>query len=97
MLRWAMRGEAAEAEANRRRNQRGWSRKKARLRSKRLQGQGLDPSLYYKGPPTDKQGAGASNDISWIPERKPEDLAQRWGGGCWPATFLVWWYLTNVS
>ena len=32
MLRWAMREEAAEAAAQRRRSRRNWSRKKARLR-----------------------------------------------------------------
>ncbi|KAL4448171.1 hypothetical protein ABPG75_005390 [Micractinium tetrahymenae] len=77
MLRWAMRAEAEEAAANRRRSRRGWSKKKARMRAKRLEGQGLDPSLFTKPPP----GQAARHiqpptDISWIPEKKPEDLAQ---------------------
>lgn len=46
-------------------------------RSKRIAGQGLDPALYEKKPPA----AAAANDISWIPELKPDDLAQRWVGG----------------
>lgn len=51
-------------------------------RAKRLVGQGLDPSLYIKPPPGQAAAAAAAhrqpttNDISWIPERKPEDLAQ---------------------
>ncbi len=44
MLRWAMRAEAEEAAANRKRSRRGWSKKKAKLRwvasCRRWQGQG---------------------------------------------------------
>ncbi|KAL4449357.1 hypothetical protein ABPG77_007001 [Micractinium sp. CCAP 211/92] len=77
MLRWAMRAEAEEAAANRKRSRRGWSKKKAKLRAKRLEGQGLDPSLFTKPPPGQAaRHAQQATDISWIPERKPEELAQ---------------------
>ncbi len=47
-------------------------------RAKRLVGQGLDPTEFAKRPPAHYGGAAAHQptDISWIPERKAEDLAQ---------------------
>lgn len=77
MLRWAMKAEAEEAAANRKRSRRGWSKKKAKLRAQRLQGQGLDPTLFTKPPPGQAaRHVQQPTDISWIPEKKPEDLAQ---------------------
>ncbi|PRW45018.1 CLK4-associating serine arginine rich isoform X2 [Chlorella sorokiniana] len=79
MLRWAMRQEAEEAAAvRRRRRYTGWGRKKASIRAKRLVGQGLNPTEFAKRPPAHYGGAAAlqPNDISWIPEKKAEDLAQ---------------------
>lgn len=48
--------------------------------AKRLVGQGLNPTEFAKRPPAHYGGAAAlqPNDMSWIPERKPEDLAQMW-------------------
>ena len=76
MLRWAMRQEAAAAAAaSRRRRGPNWGRKKARLRARRLVGQGLDPAEYER---RGRRGqAKPAADISWIPELKPEDLKQR--------------------
>ncbi|PSC70871.1 CLK4-associating serine arginine rich isoform B [Micractinium conductrix] len=81
MLRWAMKEEAdaASAAASRRRARRRWGRKKARLRSARLAGQGLDPALFTKPPPGQRQQQ--ATDLSWIPEaKKPEDLAAMYVG-----------------
>lgn len=46
-------------------------------RAQRLQGQGLDPTLFTKPPPGQAaRHVQQPTDISWIPEKKPEDLAQ---------------------
>lgn len=90
MLRWSMKREEAEAEANSRQPRHHWSRKKAALRSKRLAGQGLaGDSKYAPGSRAAQRaaaaaaGGGGGGDLSWIPERRDpaarEELERRFG------------------
>lgn len=55
MLRWAMRAEAEEAAANRKRSRRGWSKKKAKLRWVEGKGRGRAARIEPAGSRSGRQ------------------------------------------
>lgn len=79
MLRWAMRQEAEEAEANRNKPKRKWSRKKAALRAKRMAGKAL-PRQFAAGALPDAARPLGGTDLSWIPERSALEGEHHRGG-----------------